>query len=437
MLGLRLGLGSGGGASPYANASYSLAIDADDQSYWSGGTRYSAISSVPGYTSTRTGEQGAVNSTGAVAFFAANVPAINDVGYHAYVALTNALLYSQDFVNAGWIKSTTAPTLTAGQADPAGGTAAVIVNDTSATVFENIYQTITIPADTLTRTFSIFVKKFTSAGQRFGINPAINGGTAINGNVRFDPFTGVVTAIACTAYVIDCGGWWRLVITITNNGSAGNTSFNISIFPATAATGTGSDSATPTGAVTLYQAQILTGEFRDGGPLITTTTAAATIGAPSLRVNDAPTDVDQLFFATVDFPNILTLTRRLAEWSNGTDSTNLVSFAVDTTGAIYTQVTVASVMVYNGALAYALTGKVTLVLRRSGGSWRGGYVRNGVLTWLGADTAATFPAGLAVVNIGSNRGGTLQINAPQPGVFRKLGSFTTDAQVLAAVAETA
>ncbi len=399
-----------------------------------GVAKYPGLSALPGYIFVRTGSQGAIDAAGKVAYFAADIPAVNDKGFYSYGTLTNALLYSQDFVNAGWGKSTTAPTLTAGQVDPAGGTAAVIVNDTSATIYENMFQSITIPADTLTRTFSIFVKKFASAGQRFGINTSIQGGTDINSNVRLDPFTGVVTAGVGAAYVIDCGGWWRLALTVTNNGSAGNTNFNISIYPAAAVTGTGSDDATATGAVTLYQAQVLTGEFRDGGPIITTTTAAATIGAANLRVSEAPSDVDQLFFATADFslPNNVAPNRTLAIWTNPAVNQYVHLWAAQ--NVVYGQIVVGT-SVYAATTPYTLAGKITIVARRSGGNWRSGYISGGVLTWAGANTAGAFPVGMTLLSIGGALSGAAT-NDPIPGVFRKHGSFTTDAAVLAAVAET-
>lgn len=73
-------------------SSYALADAFTLPEYWLSGTQYTPVTTLPGYSFARSGEQGAVNASGAVQFFAANVPAINSAGYHAYGALTNLLL---------------------------------------------------------------------------------------------------------------------------------------------------------------------------------------------------------------------------------------------------------------------------------------------------------------------------------------------------------
>ena len=81
---------TGGGSNIFST--YGLATKFTMPEYWVAGVQYSPLSTMPGYTFTRTGSQGAIDASSAVAFFAANTPAINSAGYHAYDALTNNLL---------------------------------------------------------------------------------------------------------------------------------------------------------------------------------------------------------------------------------------------------------------------------------------------------------------------------------------------------------
>ncbi len=98
------------GAAIVDYSTFAVAMDFDSADYNVSGTNYPLITSVPGYTFTRTGAVGFTNLAGGIDYFAANVPAINDRGYHAYGALTNLLL------NAGSsavLVTQTTPALTA------------------------------------------------------------------------------------------------------------------------------------------------------------------------------------------------------------------------------------------------------------------------------------------------------------------------------------
>lgn len=63
-------------------------------------------------------------------------------------------------------------------------------------------------------------------------------------------------------------------------------------------------------------------------------------------------------------------------------------------------------------------------------------MKAGALTWFGADTAAAWPAGMVTKLVGHYSSGE-QPNAPFKGGYRKLGTFNTDAAVLAVAAEIA
>jgi hypothetical protein len=78
-------------SSPYA--SYALALDFKSGSYWQGGSKAATLAAIPGYSFTRTGGVAAVDGSGAVQSFAANVPAIiSGVGYETAGTATNLLL---------------------------------------------------------------------------------------------------------------------------------------------------------------------------------------------------------------------------------------------------------------------------------------------------------------------------------------------------------
>src|SRR6478736_703923 len=78
--------------SPFADPNYALAMKFTTPEYWLAGTQQANLAAMSGYSFTRSGEQGAIDASGAVAYFAPNTPAINNRGYHAYPALTNVML---------------------------------------------------------------------------------------------------------------------------------------------------------------------------------------------------------------------------------------------------------------------------------------------------------------------------------------------------------
>ena len=89
----------GSGAVAVDPASYALYLDFKHQKYWAGGVEASPITALPGYAFTRSGTQAALDSDGSVDSFAANVAAINGLGYHAHIAETNNLLNAGSAAN--------------------------------------------------------------------------------------------------------------------------------------------------------------------------------------------------------------------------------------------------------------------------------------------------------------------------------------------------
>jgi hypothetical protein len=258
-------------------AGYALAEVFTLPQYWVAGTQYTPITALPGYTFTRSGIQGAVDASGAVQFFAANVPAINSAGFHAYGALTNSVLQSQALDNASWPKascSATADTMVA----PDGTTTVDKVTTTASPA--TIFQSPAVSASS-TYTYSIFVPK---SGNSFAFMYAqINlGGVPDAANIGFNLSTGAVgtfqtlagAGVTGTAYTVSCGSFWRLIVVF--NTAAGHTAAGLYWGPSDTLNGR---TFAANGDWFGWQVQNLLGNFPNGGPIIATTTAAASIGA--------------------------------------------------------------------------------------------------------------------------------------------------------------
>jgi hypothetical protein len=324
---------------------------------------------LPGYTFTRTGEQGAVDSTGAVQWFPANVPAINDRGYHAYGALTNENTHSHQFDNAAWTKDEAPVTANAVVAPDGTMTADTLAPVAGGAVQHRVYNTHTgIGANS---TKSVFAKRGT-------INfIALSSGNTANPYAIFNLLTGAVATSGGggTAYIVDCGdGWYRCVLVGTSPNA-----FNVINFGPTQAGATPANTwaAAGTETVHLWQAQTLSGNFPDGGPLIRTAGSTANIGASSLfeTVSNAAD-----FFAW----GVATLAPSATE-SN-------VLFTLNTGNGpmyIYRGAGNSSVLGPSGGLGPAVNiaagGRVVMGLRRVAGKYTG-IVRYGGTTTIGAES---------------------------------------------------
>ncbi|MEC7763396.1 MAG: hypothetical protein VX874_15950 [Pseudomonadota bacterium] len=86
---------------------------------------------------------------------------------------------------------------------------------------------------------SLFIKKETSVTAYPGFSFVLSGGTSVRQDVTIDPISGAVlgrTGFADgVAYIQDWGDFWRVVVAVQNN-STGNTTAQVSIFPAVAST---------------------------------------------------------------------------------------------------------------------------------------------------------------------------------------------------------
>ena len=406
---------------PSIFATYALALDFKNQSYWSGGTSY-ALTALPGYTYTRSGAKSELNGTAAPVAFAANAPGVvPGIGYWSRLALTNELVQSQTFDNASWTKANV--TVTANQAvAPDGTTTADLVTPAAGASLKGVYQSTGHLASGVW-TASVFVKK---GGHRY--HQIIYDPSGI-GYANFDIQAGAVqTGSGASAYIVDCGDYWRLVVVTT--GDPGGQTYYLIVDSLAAGAYANSSSTTP---YHFWQAQVVAGHHPNGGPIIVTTTAAAALGADSLTATDTIASGDQLFWATIDKTVFAGANDYVASF--GVDGNNAV--LLEFRNAVpAVSVNAAAAVVLNQTGAAQTAGVITLVAKREGGNWRGGMVRGGALTWFGAATAGAFPTGMNKVAPGQYIGGGLNAKDAVRGVFRKLGTFSTDAAVLAAIAET-
>jgi len=254
-----------------------------------GATYTTDITKLPGYTYTRSGAKQELAATSGLVSFAANVPGIvPNVGYWARTAMTNLLLQSQAFESAVWVKSVATVVVNSSAPDDSV-TADKIVPDNLGVA--SVLQSVTTAA-TSTYTFSVFAKPsgfnwlevafFDGVdGQRHWFNLA-TGALGSTDNIGL----GFTSVSASTKFV--GSGWYRCTLTVTTRAG---TAMQVYQYPTN-----GDLVVTPgdgTSGVHLWQAQLVAGN--QPGPVIVTTTAAATVGADALAVGVANGKYNALF----------------------------------------------------------------------------------------------------------------------------------------------
>ena len=199
---------------------------------------------------------------------------------------TNLLLHSQDVTVSPWGSSGTisysADTGTAPDGTLTGDSVADI--DGGAIAFR--YQDIVVANDSVTRTFSVFLKAVNgSTGQ---ITIEYFGGSGISAVGTINWTTGAITAVAgATVDSIDCGdGWFRYSVRLANN-STGNTTARISIYPE-------SSSAAGQSTCMIWGAQLEAASAM--GCYVSTTTTTRTVSAPDMDPGDEINEPDQFAY---------------------------------------------------------------------------------------------------------------------------------------------
>jgi len=200
--------------------------------------------------------------------------------YYTAPTVVNNLLQSNTF-NTTWADQVGTVTETQDETGIDGTTSAWTVTDDSAAAIERAYQDVAIASDTASYTFSIYVKKTTSAASFPGLSLILLGGTQLTWEFLVNTDAGTMTArsgnsAGATTSVEDySGSFWRVRISGANNGT--NATARCSYIPAAATTDTATWSATATGSAVITCAQFEQAST-PGTYVKTTTTIAGTGG---------------------------------------------------------------------------------------------------------------------------------------------------------------
>ncbi len=307
--------------------------------------KYNPLSTLPGYTYTRSGAKSELGANGVPVAFAANEPGVvPGVGYWSRAAATNALL------NAG---------------------AAASLATQSVTV------------------------------------------TAVAHTLSFIGTGSVALSGAHTATLTGTGANNRVVL----------------VFTPTAAALT----LTVTGSVTY--AGLIAADLPDGGPIIPTTTAAATVGADNLEVAATLPDGDFIIWAVVNLSgipaaNVAPFTYSTAGF--GAVGERLFPFINSAgTWAIASGISVGGVgQPFPPAILTVIGsggGRAAVMVRRKYGIYSLAAKKTGGAVVIGADAAGSglVPA-ITAVDVGSLHNGGLQLNGRVEALFQRNGTFTDE-----------
>lgn len=393
------------------------------------GTLHVSPTTLEGYSFTAAGACREFNSDNTITDeFAEHVPAITDEGFKARQSLTNSLFPSDPATFWGAVSSST---LTTGITDPLGtSTAGRLTGDgTGAHSVTRNFTTSAAGAQTMTA----FLER--EAGTDWAV--LRTSGLDNDSRAWFNLSTGVVGSVSgtgVTSDIKDCGGGlYRCTMFWTTTTDLSGTALIQS---------PGSDGSldAPSSDSSLYfwHPQNLAGTIPDGGPIIVTTSAAATRGDALLTHNifadgSALTDQDMLIWANVKVGAISGSIQYVLELHDGSISGRIILF-MTAAGLVSAAVVVGGSTVYNNrtvAGALAAGDEITFALRRLDGAWQTAKY-DGALTW-GTSETDPFPVGVVNANPGNQRGGNLPLRGTLDSAFILPGTFDTDQKVTDAI----
>jgi hypothetical protein len=322
-------------------------------------------------------------------------------------------LYSQEFDNAYWTK--TNATISANSTVAPDGTTTADTVTTAGGLLGNVIRSFTIANDSLTRVFSIFIKKETVSS--FGVLGIVQtGGTARNTAIQYNKQTGVAQYVGngfgsgytapISFSVADAGQFWRMSVSIDNN-STGNTTLVVNNF-VNYGTSFGNFTAVD-GTAVIWQAQLETGSVATS-PIVTTAGTASRVadvvsltGASSLIGQTAGT-----LYVEVDWRNVTGVQQNIITTSDGSagnrmeivkltnDELSMVATANGSSQTSQGQASGAYSGIQKIAFGYALN---DAILYRNGSS-------------ISTDTSFDLSAGATRgnINLGASRSGTAQAN---------------------------
>jgi hypothetical protein len=202
-------------------------------------------------------------------------------GYLAEEARTNKILQSRQFDTTWADGGTPDHTQNAAGIDGSAVAWTLTYNDAGAT--ESVIQSIAVPDDSNTHTISVYIDKDADETRFPSLYANLSGGVAVTQACHLNTSTGAFAeqagASSGTCAVVNAGAWWRLWITIPNDGS-GNTSLQTRLIPA-ASTVIGTASVAATGSAVFDQVDVNLNASFPTSPIFTTT-AEATRNADAL-----------------------------------------------------------------------------------------------------------------------------------------------------------
>lgn len=405
-------------------STYSVALDFADQAYWVSGTE-SDLASMTGYSFSRTGSQGAVDSDLSLDFYSANIPAINNRGFHSYGSLTNPIKRSSELDHSDWNKS--GATVSANVAVGPDGTTSLDKLIASAVgERHHAYQVHGYTGASVTFTVSAIVK---ADGVGFSALGITNGAGAWN-VIQFNLSTGAVVgsyaligANPTAGYAVDLGGgFWRLVVTFVNY----NVDATASVAVVIMATGGGDAifegfAGNGTNGILVGHLQSLGGHFPDGGPFISTEASSASIGGSSLSTTVNPISVD----TTQDF-----IWWGVADLEGPADGSTLsVLSSMGGASAYIARLDSGAFTINDGAGDISAgswpAGRGVVLMRRRAGKTTLGYKTPSNVITVGAESAArTFGSVNTTLRLGNHSIGGHETDGALEGVFLRQGTFS-------------
>ncbi len=130
------------------------------------------------------------------------------------------------------------------------------ITDSSPTVYQEVYQDVTVPDDTQAYTVSVYVAA-TSGGtsKTFSMETTFSGGTSTGFSLRVNTDTGAILSGTGVVTSLDSGTWWRISFVHSNNGS-GNTTLRYVLYPARCAHNSATPDPTQTGSAIVWGPQV-------------------------------------------------------------------------------------------------------------------------------------------------------------------------------------
>ena len=247
----------------------------------------------------------------------------NPLGLLVEEQRTNLLTQSSDLTHSDWTASNVG--VTANQVDPAGGTGAFLIEDSS-TNYGLVRQQVTGVAGS-TYTASLFVKQTASAASELLIR--FKGLTEANRDCNLDTSTGDISGSPDIA-VQDYNGWWRISVTTT---LVSATTLEFTVYPAHASSFNGTPDATATttaGTHIVYGPQVEAGEGATS--YIPTTSGSVTRLKDVITVSTSDFGYDLTHTvaldATLNSKSIATFPYLVGQWDGTANNRDVLSVNV-------------------------------------------------------------------------------------------------------------